>query len=285
MYKGLSAVFVRMAMVLAIAVCSTASQAEIRLAILPRLSAVELNKMFTPLADYLSRETGERVTLVIPKDFDAFKNVVQSGQADLGFANSLVYVQLRKGTTLDPLVLAAEPKAGTRFRGVIIARTDSGIRNLNDLKGKRLIFVEKDSAGGHVFQMFLLSKAGIAPDRDFTRLPFAKKHDNVTMAVFNKAADAGGIREDDLPKMKDKVDLSKIQIVAYTDYFPNWPLFASPGLNKEKAKRVREALLKLKPGAADSAQVVGPAKLTGFVAAADKDYDKLREAAKLAGVF
>ena len=285
MYKGVSVVFVRMAMVLSIAVCSIPSQAEIRLAILPRLSAVELNKMFTPLADYLSRETGEKVTLVIPKDFDAFKNVVQSGQADLGFANSLVYVQLRKGANLDPLVLAAEPKAGTRFRGVIIARTDSGIKNLNDLKGKRLIFVEKDSAAGHVFQMFLLSKAGIAPDRDFTRLPFAKKHDNVTMAVFNKAADAGGIREDDLSKMKDKVDLSKIQIVAYTDYFPNWPLFASPGLNKEKAKRVREALLKLKPGAADSAQVVGAAKLTGFVTVADKDYDKLREAAKLAGVY
>ena len=105
------------------------------------------------------------------------------------------------------------------------------------------------------------------------------------MAVFNKAADAGGIREDDLAKMKDKVDLSKIQIVAYTDYFPNWPLFASPGMDKDKAKRVRDALLKLRPGAADSAAVLGSAKLTGFVTVTDKEYDKLREAARLAGVY
>jgi ABC-type phosphate/phosphonate transport system substrate-binding protein len=123
----------------------------------------------------------------------------------------------------------------------------------------------------------------MAADRDFTRLPFAKKHDNVTMAVFPR----GGRRRfvNDLPKMNDKVDLSKIQIVAYTDYFPNWPLFASPAFSKDKARRVREALLKLKPGAADSAEVVGPAKLTGFVPVADKDYDKLRDAVKLAGVY
>jgi phosphonate transport system substrate-binding protein len=274
-----------MAMALSLAVWAVPSHAQIRLAVLPRLSAVDLNKMFTPLADYLSRETGEKVTLVIPKDFDAFKSVIQSGQAELGFANSLIYVQLHKTLPIEPLALSSEPKAGTRFRGLIIARTDSGIRNLQDLKGKRLIFVDKDSAGGYLFQLSLLNRAGIDPAKDCTRLPFAKKQDNVTMAVFNKAADAGAIREDDLPKMKDKVDLSKIQIVAYTDYFPNWPLFAMPGLAKDKTKRVREALLKLRPGAAESTGVVGPAKLTGFAAVADKDYDKLREAARLAGVY
>jgi ABC-type phosphate/phosphonate transport system substrate-binding protein len=153
MRSNLRIVLVRTAMVLSLVVGSVAAQAEIRLAILPRLSAVELNKMFTPLADYLSRETGEKVILVIPKDFDAFKSVVQSGQADLGFANSLVYVQLRKGVSIEPLALAAEPKAGTRFRGVIIARRTaaSGISRISreaaDLRGE-------DSAAGHVFQMF-----------------------------------------------------------------------------------------------------------------------------------
>jgi phosphonate transport system substrate-binding protein len=261
------------------------ASAEIRLAVLPRLAAVELNRMFTPLAQYLTKETGEKVTLVIPKDFDAFKATMKAGQAELGFANSLIYVQLRKEVSLAPLAVAAEAKAGTRFRGIIIARQDSGIASLPDLKGRRLIFVEPDSAAGYVFQVLLLNKAGFDMQRDFTILPFAKKHDNVTLAVFNKAADAGGIREDDLDKMRDQVDLSQIRVVAYTDYFPNWPVFAAPGLAKDKAARVAAALLKLKPGAAESDAVVGPAKLTGFAAVADKDYDRLREAAKLAGVY
>ncbi len=256
--------------------------AEIKLGLLPRLSAAELTEMFTPLANYLSQETGEKVTLVVPKDFDAFKALVTSNQVDLGFSNPLVYVQLKKtDAKLDPLGLASE-KAGTKFRGIIIARKDSGIEKVQDLKGKKLIFVEKDSAAGHVFQMLTLSNAGLDVTKDFTKLPFAKKHDNVAMAVFHKAADAGGIREDDLEKMKDKVDLSQIKVVAYTDYYPNWPLF-STGKNKAAADKVKAALLKLKPNSAEARKIVGPAKITGFAPIADKEYDMLRQAAKLAG--
>lgn len=261
------------------------ASAEIKFGILPRLSAVELTTMYSPLTEYLTKETGEKVSLVIPKDFDSFKALVTSGQVDLGFANSLVYVQLKKNSAIDPLALSAEKKAGTKFRGIIIARKDSGIEKIPDLKGKKLIFVEKDSAAGYIFQMLLLTKAGLDVQKDFTTLPFAKKHDNVTMAVFNKAADAGGVREDDLDKMKDKVDLSQIKIVAYSDYFPNWPVFATPKLNKGSASKIKAALLKLKPGDPEAEKILGAAKLAGFATVSDKDYDLLRQAAKVVGAF
>ncbi len=262
------------------------ASAELRFGILPRLSAVELTTMFSPLAEYLTKETGEKVSLVVPKDFDAYKAMVRAGQVDLGFANSLIYVQLKKDVPgIEPLALSAETKAGTRFRGIIIARKDSGIEKLQDLKGKRLIFVEKDSAAGYIFQMLLLSKAGLDIQKDFTTLPFAKKHDNVTMAVFNKAADAGGIREDDLDKMKDKVDLSQIRVVAYTDYFPNWPVFGTQKLKKETALKIKAALLKLRPKEAEAEKILSSAKLAGFAPAIDKDYDQLRQAAKLVGAL
>ncbi len=261
------------------------ASAEIKFGILPRLSAVELTQMFNPLADYLAKETGEKVMLVIPKDFSAFKDVVKAGQVDIAFANPLIYVELKKEGNLEPLALSSEFKSGTRFRGIIIARKDSGIEKLNDLKGKKLIFVDKDSAAGYIFQMLLLSKAGLDVKKDFTQLPFAKKHDNVTMAVFNKAADAGGIREDDLEKMKDKVDLSQLKIIGYTDYFPNWPVFAAPKLNKATAEKIRAALLKLKPNDPQSEAVLGTARLNGFAPVADKDYDNLRKAAAVAGAL
>ena len=261
------------------------ASAEIRFGILPRLSAQEMHKMFDPLAEYLTKETGEKVTIVVTKDFATYKDALQTGQFDLGFSNPIIYVQLKQRTALVPLALSAEKKAGTRFRGLIIARKDSGIEKVQDLKGKKLIFVDEDSAAGYIFQMLLLSKAGMDVNKDFTRLPFAKKHDNVTMAVYNKAADAGGIREDDLDKMKDKVDLSAIRIVAYTDYFPNWPVYATPKLNKNIADKVRAALIKLKPNDAGSDAVVGAANLAGFATVSDKDYDLLRQAAKLAGAL
>lgn len=262
-----------------------AASAEIKFGILPRLSATEMSAMFTPLAEYLTKETGEKVTLVIPKDFETYKEAVKAGQVDMGFSNPLIYVQLKQGTAMDPLALSSEVKGGTKFRGIIVARKDSGIEKVQDLKGKKLSFVDKDSAAGYIFQMLLLNKAGLDVQKDFTTLPFAKKHENVMMSVFSKAADAGGIREDDFDKMKDKVDLSQMRIVGYTDYFPNWPVYATAKLNKDVAAKVRAALLKLKPNDPQSVTILDKAKLTGFVPVADKDYDDLRKAAKLAGAL
>jgi phosphonate transport system substrate-binding protein len=254
---------------------------EIKLGVLPRLSATELTTMFSPLAEYLSRETGRKVTLVLAKDFDTFEKQVKDGELDLAFSNPLVYAQLKKTSDLAPLGLAAEKKGGTRFRGVIVVRKDSGIDDLRALKGKRLIFVDEDSLGGYIAQALLLKKQGFDLGRDFVKLPFAKKHDNVTMAVFNKAAEAGGIREDDLEKMKDKIDLSQLKILAYTEYFPNWPLFATPRLSPAARDATKAALLKLR----GSDPVLEAAKLTAFAPVSDGDYDGLREAARIVGAF
>jgi phosphate/phosphite/phosphonate ABC transporter binding protein len=260
---------------------ASAQGQELRLGVLPRLSATELTTMFTPLADHLSRETGKKVRLVLAKDFDAFQKQVNDGELDLAFSNPLVYVQLKRGLDLAPLGLSAEKKGGTRFRGVIVVRKDSGIADLAGLKGKRLIFVDEDSLGGYLAQALLLKKQGFALEHDFVRLPFAKKHDNVTMAVFNRAADAGGIREDDLDKMQGKLDLSQLRILAYTDYFPNWPLFATQRLSSADRSAVKAALLKLHAG--DPA--LDAAKLTAFAPVSDKDFDGLRDAARLVGAF
>lgn len=271
--------------VAALAAAPRSATGEIMIGILPRLGPMELYDMFTPLAEYLERETGEKVRMVIPKSFNDFKNIVRSDLVDLGFSNPLIYVQLRKDVKIDPLAVAAEPMAGTRFRGIIITRRDSGIRGIQDLKGKKLVFVERDSAAGRIFQMLTLRRAGFDLDRDFKALPFAKRHDNVIMAVYNRVADAGGIREDDLEKCKGKADLSQLKVIAKTDHYPNWPLFAMPRLSGEKAVKIRTALLKLVPGSAKARSVVGKASLTGFAPVTDSDYNQLREAARIVGAY
>ncbi len=104
------------------------------------------------------------------------------------------------------------------------------------------------------------------------------------LAVFNGAADAGGIREDDLEKMKSKLDLSQIRIVAYTPY-PNWPVFAARSLGADRIDKIRSALLRLRPGDRVSRTVLSPGGLTGFERVSDADYEQLRRAAGLVGAL
>jgi phosphonate transport system substrate-binding protein len=259
--------------------------AEIRLVTVPRLSAAELQTMFAPLTEYLTREAGEKVTLVIPKDFDGVREAVKAGKADIGFVNPLIYIQVKHVVNIEPLALSSEVKSGTRIRGIIIARKDSGINQLQDLKGKKFSFVEEDSPAGHIFQKLLLSRAGFNVKKDIVMLPYAKTHEGVVMAVFNKTADAGGVREEQLDKMKGSLDTTQLRVVGYTDYFPNWPFFSAPGLKKETADKIRTALLKLKPNDPQNEKILGPARLTGFIPVSDREYDDLRAAARLVGAL
>jgi phosphonate transport system substrate-binding protein len=261
------------------------AEAEIKFGTVPRLSVPELQAMFNPLAEYLTREIGEKVTLVIPKNFDAVREAVIAGQIDIGFVNPLIYIQIKDKFNIEPLALSSEVKSGTRLRGIIIVRKDSGITKLQDLKGKKFSFVDDDSPAGHIFQKLLLNRAGFNVDKDIIMLPYGKTHENVTMAVFNKIADAGGVREEQLDKMKGTLDVSQLKIVGYTDYFPNWPFFASGKLKKETADKIRAALLKLKPNNPQNEKVLGPARLTGFIPVADKEYDDLRAAARIVGAL
>ncbi len=264
---------------------SAPASAEVKLGILPRLSATEMNTMFTPLAEYLSREIGDKVVLVIPKDFVDFKDLVARGQVDLGYSNPLIYAQLRRDANVEPLAIASEPKVGVRFRGIIVTRKDSGLATLQDLKGKKLIFVDKDSPGAYMFQLMLLRKAGLDPERDFTVLPFAKKQDNVLLAVLNKAADAGAMREPDFEKLKGGMNFDALRVIGYTDHLPGWAAFATTRAGETLAGKVKQALLKLKPESPEALSVLERANLSGFAPTTDKDFDRLREAARLAGAY
>ena len=259
--------------------------AEIKFGTVPRLSAAELQVMFNPLVDYLTAEIGEKVTLVVPKTFDGVMEAVKAGQMDIGFVNPLIYIQIKDKINIEPLALSSEVKSGTRLRGIIIVRKDGGFTKLQDLKGKKFSFVEEDSPAGHIFQKLLLSRAGFDVKKDIIMLPYAKTHDNVTLAVFNKTADAGGVREEQLDKMKGTLDVSQLKIIGFTDYFPNWPFFATPKLKPEMASKIRAALLKLKPNDPQNDKILGPARLTGFIPVTDKEYDDLRAAARIVGAL
>ncbi len=255
--------------------------AEVKLGLLPRLPEQEMLEMFTPLAKYLEKEIGQKVTLVVPKDFDAFTKMAIAGEFDLGYANPFIYVLVKKDVlAAEPLALAAEPKIGTRFKGIIFVRKDNPVKNIKDMKGKKIAFVDPGSAGAYLMQMLMLKEAGISKAEIMP--VFVKKRDAVAEAVLLGKADAGGIREDDFEKVPNSTEF---RVVGTSAWIPNFPLFTTKKIDKAVAAKVREALLKLKPGTAKAFPILGPAKIEGFVATTDKDFDLMREAARAAGAL
>lgn len=260
------------------AVTALPINAQVKVGILPRLAPSVMTKMFSPLVEQLSTELGQKVEIVIPKDFSTFMQMLKDGKFDYAYANPNVYVEARNllGNKVEPLVLAVETGSGKTFTGCFLVKKGSSVKSVADFKGKKLIFVDEKSAGGYLTQVTTMVKSNIHK-KDITLLPFAKKHTNVALAVQNGAADVGGIRTADFEKIQKQVNIPDVVILSETQAIPNWPLFNLPNSNPQVTEKLKAALLKLVPKSSKATSVLKDAKLDGFVETSDSDFDSMRE--------
>lgn len=250
----------------------------IKVAILPLYSPLTIYKRYDPLMRYLSEKTGYEFKLVIPKNFEEFINIVSQGKVHFSYQNPYVFSIVSKRYSLRPLAITVGEDCTTeegicgneKFRGLIITRKDSNIYNLSDLKGKKIMIVSPTSAGGYLSQKLYLEKKGFNLQRDF-KLIDAKRQEKVIIGVYKGEADAGFIREAALSVWANEVDISKIKILDYGDYLPNWTFAVVNNKNKELAEKVKKLITNI-----DNPLILKKAKIKAFKEATDEDFKTLK---------
>src|SRR5690606_1868054 len=108
------------------------------------------------------------------------------------------------------------------YRAQIFVHADSGINDVQQLKGKKFAFVDPASTSGYLFAAHALKKAGIDPEKDIQPV-MAGSHDGAVLSVYNKQTDAGASFEDARTLLqKDYPDvMAKVKVIAYRDPIPN----------------------------------------------------------------
>ncbi len=245
---------------------------EYKISILPRYFPEKLNRMMTPLTEYLRSETGARIDLVLTKDFATYEAELLKGEIAIGYENPLVYAKV--ANTHKAIAIAVKGTGGDQFRGIIITRPDSGITRLSHLKGKKVMIVSESSAGGFLSQDLSLKKSGLDVYKDCKIVEAAEnRQENVIISVSIGDVDAGFIRESALHIADEYIMPHSIKMIAETEWLPNWALSVSRDLPESLQNAIQQAVLKLPR---DSA-VLKAMGLTAFVAAGDGDYDVMRE--------
>jgi phosphate/phosphite/phosphonate ABC transporter binding protein len=248
----------------------------VRFAVLPLYPATTIYRRYEPLMRYLSDKTGYEFKLVIPKDFEEFTHVVKSGRVDFSYQNPYIFAQIDRDYPITALVSSIgwpdEETGGIdSFRGVIITRKGSPIKNIADLKGKRVMIVSPKSAGGFLSQKIFLAQRGISVERDLTIID-AKRQEKVILGVYDGLADAGFVREAALQVLKDEIDMKNIHILATTSPLPNWPIAWTKKGNQTLALEVRQLLLDF-----DDKNILRSSHIRGFKAANEQELEELKK--------
>ena len=248
----------------------------VRFAVLPLYPATTIYRRYEPLMRYLSDKTGYEFKLVIPKDFEEFTHVIKSGKVDFSYQNPYIFAQIDRDYPIKALVSSiGQPDEETggieSFRGVIITRKGSSIKNIADLKGKRVMIVSPKSAGGFLSQKIFLAQRGINVERDLTIID-AKRQEKVILGVYNGLSDAGFVREAALQVLKDEIDMKNIHILTTTSPLPNWPIARTRKGNQALALKVRKLLIDF-----DDKNILRSSHIRGFRAANEQELEELKK--------
>lgn len=251
----------------------------IKVAILPLYSPLTIYKRYDPLMRYLSEKTGYEFKLVIPRNFEEFIQIVSQGKVHFSYQNPYVFSIILKKYPIRPIAITVGEDCTTeegicgseKFRGVIITRTDSNINKLEDLKGKSIMIVSPTSAGGYLSQKLYLEKKGFNMKRDF-KLIDAKRQEKVIIGVYKGDVDAGFVREAALSVWANEVDVTKLKVLDYGDYLPNWPFAVVNNKDNELTEKVKTLIATL-----DDKKILSKAKVKAFKEATSEDLSILKK--------
>lgn len=236
------------------------------LSILPRYYPERLTEMMTPLAEYLSAQLGEKVRLELSKDFTDYENKIKTGAIDIGYENPLSFSHLTAAH--EAIAMAVDKGDGEKFRGIVISRPDSGIKQLADLTGKTVMIVSETSAGGYLSQNLSLIKNSV--DRKGINFVTAaeNRQENVIISVSVGDVDAGFIRESAFNIANQYIAPGSIAKIVETEWLPNWALSVKRDMPPETRQKLQTALLALK----EDSPVTKAMGINRFRQASDNDY-------------
>jgi phosphonate transport system substrate-binding protein len=282
-----------LAIVLAMVACgSPDSKTKIlRVGFVPAEDAQQVMQNAQPIVELLSEKLAMEIQPFVATDYTGVVEALRVNKLDVAFLTPASYV-LAKNEAGVKVVLKSERKGLPFYYAAIITRADSGIENLNDLRGKTFAFGDALSTTGNVFPRKMFKEHGIDPVRDFKQILYSGGHDATVLAVLNGKVDAGATYANSpdsqdtawMRYLKNPADVKRIRAIAFSEPIPADNLVVSGSLDSSIAKKVEEVFIELSRDPKGKQMLRELYQIDGFVQASDKDYDSVRQAFIDAGI-
>ncbi len=286
-------IFLLLSSLLLIVSCgpSPSSSKILRVGFVPSEDAQQVIQNAQPIVDILQRQLQMEVQPFVATDYTGVVEALRSNKLDVAFLTPASYV-LAKDEANVRVALKSERKGSPYYYAAIITRADSGIKKLEDLRGKTFAFGDPLSTSGNVFPRKMFHEHGIDPVRDFKQILYSGGHDATVLAVLNGKVDAGATYANSpdgrdtawMRYLKNPAEIQKIYAIAFSEPIPADNIVISAGLDERIGKKVEDIFLDLSRDPQGKKMLRDLYQIDGFVPATDKDYDSVRQAFAIAGI-
>ena len=236
------------------------------------ISPVDAIKRFTPLADYLTKKIGKKVVLRAVSDYEGAIRDIGKGITQVCFMTPTTYLEAQKKYGVEILVKAMTEGKST-YRSVIIARSDSNINTVEDLKGRTFAFGDPHSLSSYIAPRVILMDAGIDL-KDLVYYDYLGPHDEVLNSVLQGKFDSGGVTESITYALKDK----GINFIKFSDELPGFCICADKNMPEKEKDAMKHALAALSDATTEGNTILKSIykRYTAFEDASEADYDTVK---------
>jgi phosphonate transport system substrate-binding protein len=258
---------------------------QLRVSAIPDENPQEMLRIYQPFADYLSKEIGIPVKFTPVIDYAATVEGLAANRLDLVWYGGLTSVQAQRQAKGARRIIMRQEDA--HFKSYFITRKDTGIKKLQDLKGKTFAFGSVSSTSGHLMPRYFLLKAGIIPERDFAKFSFSGAHDATAAWVEAGTVDAGALNFlvwDKLVQSK-KVDTNNVFVFWTTPSYVDYVWMVRGGVDKGTVDKIKKAFLKLDYNNPVDRKLLDLHRTKKYIPAKDEDWKGIEEAAVAAGLL
>jgi len=263
----------------------------LRVGFVPFEDAQQVMQNAQPIVEILRRQLGMEVQAFVAADYTGVVEALRVNKLDIAFLTPASYV-LAKNEANVKVVLKSERKGIPFLYAAIITRADSGIKTLDDLRGKSFAFGDSLSTTGNIIPRRMFKERGIDPVRDFKQVLYSGGHDATVLAVLNRKVDAGATYANSpdsndtawMRYLKNSEDVKKIRAIAFSEPIPADNLVVSASLDEAIAKKIEAIFVELSRDPEGKKMLRDLYQIDGFVPATDKDYDSVRQAFADAGI-
>ncbi len=234
--------------------------------VVSRYSPHLLYEGYQPLMDYLSRETPYRFSLRLSRTYRETIDQLSRGEVAAAFLGTYIYIQNRSEKKLRCILEPLNKNGKPFFHSVVITGPNSSIKNLADLKGKRLALPSPYSYSANwLFKETSLTHSNFDSIRHFDF------HNTVIYRVLKGDFDAGVVKD----RVAEKFTDAGIRIIYQSALIPASPIVVHENTKPEITSAITEAFLKVDPQKEEYKKVLqnwDSEFQYGFAPATDADY-------------
>ena len=257
----------------------------IKMGFVPLKNSEKLVEDLKPISDYLSERLGVKVEAFTASNYIGVVEGLGSGSVDFGIIPPFSSLLAQKQSNAKPILTSKGKTGKPGYTAELYVRKDSGIKSLQDVKGKKVAFVDPSSSSGYIYPGAMLVNAGLNLDKDIS-YQFSGGHDKSLQLLLNKDVDViatfDGVEDryaKDFPQAK-----TDIQKLATSDMIPGVMVTTSDKMDKELQKKLEQALRDIEKDPKMKELFTKMFSITGFTDVDQDAYKKVEATAKVMNV-